>query len=103
MLLAITPALQDDVSLWAVILTALLNPAVIVVAWAMGRRADQMAKLVIAAFAAALAGLILVWLATLFRVPGAATISRAAAGVFVADFLFGLGWAYAGWRTRARP
>ena len=66
----------------------------------MGRRADQPAKLIVAAFAAALAGFALIWLATTLRVPGMATLSRAAAGLFGAQVLTGLGWAYAGWRRR---
>lgn len=42
-------------------LIALLNPAVIVVAFLMGRRADQWQKIFVAAFAASLAGFLLYW------------------------------------------
>ena len=41
---------------------ALFNPVVIVVAFLMGRRADQWQKLIVAAFAASLAGYVLYWL-----------------------------------------
>ena len=44
------------------LLIALLNPAVIAVAFLMGRRADQWQKLIVAAFAASLAGYALYWL-----------------------------------------
>ena len=54
---------MTPVDLKAVLLTALLNPAVIVVAFWMGRGADQWQKLPVAAFAAALLGLGVVYLA----------------------------------------
>src|SRR2546423_14994047 len=47
---------MTPVDLRDVVLTALLNPAVIVIAFWMGRSADQWQKLPVAAFAAALAG-----------------------------------------------
>ena len=49
------------------VLIALLNPAVIIVAFLMGRRADQWQKLPIVAFAAALAGFILYWAVTMLQ------------------------------------
>ena len=54
---------MTPVDLRDVVLTALLNPAVIVVAFWMGRSADQWQKLPVAAFAAALAGSVLVYVA----------------------------------------
>jgi len=81
------------VELTAVILTALCNPAVLIVAVWMGRNADQWQKLPVAAFAAALVGSMLVYLAVFLRVPGVVGVGRATAGVFVAEFVFGLGWA----------
>jgi hypothetical protein len=98
MLLIITPTLQDDVSLLWLILAAVFNPATIATAFLMGRRADQAAKLIVAAFAAALAGLALVWLATFWRLPAMATLSRAAAGLFALQCAAGLGWAWLGYR-----
>ncbi len=44
------------------VLLALLNPVVIVVALVMGRKADQWQKLPVAAFAASLTGFALYWL-----------------------------------------
>ena len=100
--LVIVPTLQDDVSLVALAIVAVFNPAVVATGWAMGRRADHRSKLVVAGFAAALAGIALIWLATTLRVPGMATLARAAAGLFGAQVLTGLGWAYAGWASRGR-
>jgi hypothetical protein len=90
------------VELKAVLLTALLNPAVVVVALWLGRRADQWQKLPVAAFAAALAGSALVYVAVRMGVPGVAGVGRAAAGVFIAQFVLGLAWAAAGYRL-GRP
>jgi hypothetical protein len=90
------------VALKAVLLTALLNPGVILVAFWLGRRADQWQKLPVAAFAAALAGSVLVYVAVWAGVPGVAGVGRATAGVFIAEFLLGLAWAGAGYRL-GRP
>jgi hypothetical protein len=97
---AMTPS--PPVDLAAVILTALLNPAVVVVAFWMGRKADQLQKLPVAAFAAALAGSLLAYIAVRLDVRGVAQVGRAAAGVFIAQFVFGLAWAYLGHRLRRR-
>jgi len=93
------------VDLQAVLLTALLNPAVVIVAVWMGRNADQWQKLPVAAFAAALAGSVLVYIAVRLGMPGVAGVGRAAAGVFVVEFLVGLAWAGIGhsWLGRRRP
>ncbi len=95
----------SPVDLQAVLLTGLLNPVVVVVALWMGRRADQWQKLPVAAFAAALAGSALVYVLVRLGLPGVAGVGRAAAGVFVAEFLAGLVWAGIGmaWRGRRRP
>ena len=90
------------VDLAAVILTALLNPAVVVVAFWMGRNADQLQKLPVAAFAAALAGSLLTYIAVRLGLSGRASVGRAAAGVFIAQFVFGLVWAYLGHRLLRR-
>lgn len=94
---------MTPVDLKAVLLTALLNPAVVVVAFWMGRRASQWQKLPIAAFAAALIGSALIYLAVRLGVPGIVGVGRAAAGVFIAQFLFGLVWATAGYRFGRPP
>jgi hypothetical protein len=91
------------VDLLAVVLSALLNPAVIVVAVWLGRQADEWQKLAVAAFAAALAGSVVIFVAVRLGMKGVASVGRAAAGVFIAEFLFGLGWAWLGFRFGRRP
>jgi spore maturation protein SpmB len=95
-----TPA--PPVDLVAVLLVALLNPAVIVVAFWMGRNADQRHKLPVAAFAAALAGSVLIYVAVRLGMTGIKQVGRAAAGVFIAQFVAGLAWAYLGYRLFPR-
>ena len=89
---------MTPVDLQAVVLTALLNPAVIVVAFWMGRYADQRHKIPVAAFAAALAGSVVIYIAVRPGMTGPAQVGRAAAGVFIAQFLAALVWAYLGYR-----
>ena len=99
------PAPPVDIT--TVLLTALFNPAVVAVALWMGRNADQVQKLPIAAFAASLAGWVAIyvgvrWLGLNAVLP----VGRATAGVLTAQFFFGLAWAWlafrffprAGWR-----
>ena len=93
---------MTPVDLKVVVLTALLNPAVIVVAFWMGRNADQWQKLPVAAFAAALAGAVLVYLAARLGLFGVDGVGWAAAGIFTAQFLLGLVWAYLGSRIGRR-
>jgi hypothetical protein len=96
---------MTPVDLKGVLLAALLNPVVAVVAFAMGWKADAWQKLPVAAFAAAMLGSVLLYLAVAWRVPGVAPLGRAAAGIFTAEFLCALVWAAAGyWRLgRRRP
>jgi hypothetical protein len=82
------------------LLLAALNPVTITVAYLLGRKADQWAKVLIAAFAAALAGAMLLWLGTLLRLDILATPSRAAAGIFAAGIIFALIPAAIGYRRR---
>jgi hypothetical protein len=82
------------VDLVAVILAAVLNPAVIVVAFWMGRRADQWQKLPVAAFAGACAGSLLAYAAVRLGLIGATQLDRTPGGVLIAHFLFGLFWAF---------
>ena len=91
------------VDLRSVLLTALLNPVVAIVAFWMGATADQWQKLPLAAFAGAVAGMVAVYVAIRLGVTGVAGTSRAAAGVFIAQFVLALIWAYAGWRLARRP
>jgi uncharacterized membrane protein len=81
------------------ILIALFNPAVIVVAVVMGRRADQWQKLIVAAFAASLVGFILYWIVTsLGFLPVHALGGEA--GIVLLQFLFGLVWAAIAYKTQ---
>jgi hypothetical protein len=90
------------VDLTVVLLTALLNPVMVVVAVWMGRGADQWQKLPLAAFAAALAGTVAYYVGLRLGVAGPAGTARAAAGIFIAQFVFALAWAYAGYRLMRR-
>jgi len=90
------------VDLDVVLITALLNPVVAVVAFWMGRSADQWQKLPLAAFAASLAGIAAVYVAAWLGIGGLARTGRAAAGIFIAQVLFALLWAYAGYRLARR-
>lgn len=83
------------------ILLAALNPAVIAVAFLMGRRADQWQKLIIAAFAASLAGFVLYWLGGqvgLFKVHALG----GEAAMFMLQCVFGLVWSVLGYWVRPR-
>ena len=90
--------LPPPIDLTAVLMTALLNRAVFVVAFWMGRYADQRHKIPVAAFAAALAGSVVIYIAVRLGMTGPAQVGRAAAGVFIAQFLAALVWAYLGYR-----
>ena len=89
-----SPELQPDVNLTELLLYAALNPATIAVAFKMGRKADEKPKILIAAFAGAIAGVALLYVAALFRIWDAPTLGRAAAGSFAASLVAGLiyGW-----------
>lgn len=81
------------------VLVAALNPAVIAVAFMMGRRADQWQKLIVAAFAASIAGFLLYWLGGqvgLFRVHALG----GEAAIFMLQFAFGFVWAALGYWLR---
>jgi hypothetical protein len=85
------------VDLATVLLSAVLNPAVVIVALWMGANADQWQKVPVAAFAAALVGSALIYLAVRLGVPGVSGVGRAAAGVFAAEFICGVVWATLGY------
>jgi len=84
---------------WTLVLISLFNPAVIAVAFLMGRRADQWQKLIVAAFAASLTGFILYWLvAELGLLPIHALGGEAA--ILLMQIFLGLLWASLGYFTR---
>ena len=78
------------------VLIALLNPAVVAVAFLMGRRADQWQKLPVVAFAAALAGFILYWAVTMLQLVHVHALGGEA-GLLALQFGFGLIWAILGY------
>ena len=88
------------VPLKEVALYALFNPAHIAVSFLMGRKADQLPKIGIAAFAGAIAGIVLLYLVALLGIFDAPTAARAAGGIFIASLLTGVVYAWLGYRTR---
>lgn len=93
-----TDASSVIVPLGEVFLYAAANPAVIAVAFWMGRKVDQPAKLLIAAFAGAIAGVAVLYVLSLLGMFDAPRAARAAGGIFVASLVTGLIYAWAGWR-----
>jgi hypothetical protein len=75
---------------------ALFNPVVIIIAFMMGRRADQWQKIVVAAFAASCAGYLLYWLVAAVGLMPVHALGGEAAVVLM-QFLFGLVWAGVGY------
>ncbi len=100
--MAIQPDFQPNVDLATVAAIAALNPVVIGLGLWLGRQCDQPQKLVIAGFGAGLAGMVLIWLAATLRLPFIYEPGRAAAGIFVAQGLFGIVWAAIGYRFLRR-
>ncbi|MGE0022280.1 MAG: hypothetical protein AB7S70_01460 [Hyphomicrobium sp.] len=84
-----------------IVVLAALNPAVIIVAFLMGRRADQWQKLIVAAFAASLAGFLAYWAGGQVGLFAIHAIGGEAALVML-QFVFGLVWAALGYWFRAR-
>ncbi len=96
------PDFQPDVPLLEVVLYGVLNPATIVVAFMMGQRADDKSKIMIAAFAGAIAGVAVLYVVTLLRLWDAPTLARAIAGVFITSLVAGLFYAGAGYLMKRR-
>lgn len=80
----------------ALVVIALLNPAVAIVGFMMGRAANQPQKLIVAAFAASLAGIILIWLGAYFKIIPARG-SGTEAGLLALQTFVGLAWAALGY------
>lgn len=81
------------------VLIAVLNPAVVITALWMGRNADQWQKVVVAGFAASLAGFALFWLGGQVGVFKVSALGGEA-GLIAMQFLLGLIWAALGYLTR---
>lgn len=94
------PDFQPDVPLIEVFLYGVLNPATIIVAFMLGRRADEKAKIMLAAFAGAAAGAALLYVVTFLRLWDAPTLGRAIAGVFTTSLIAGLVYAGIGYATK---
>ena len=86
---------------YAILIVALLNPLVIAVAFLMGREADQWQKIIVAAFAASCAGFLLLYALAFVQIIAVKGFG-APTGVFVAQFLIGLLWAWLGYRFRPK-
>mgnify|MGYP006374776981 CR=1 FL=1 len=95
-----TPVLQPDVSLYEVAAYAILNPALIGVAFYMGRKANEKSNLLIASFAGAIAGVVVLNILALLNLFDAPTAGRSAAGIFAASLIPGLFYAWAGFQTK---
>ena len=91
------PEFQPDVPLLEVLLYGIFNPATIIVAFLMGRKADDKSKIMIAAFAGAAAGVAVLYLVTLLRLWDSPTLARAVGGVFVTSLVAGFAYAGAGY------
>jgi hypothetical protein len=96
------PDIQANVPLIEVLLYGVLNPATIIVAFMLGQRVDEKNKLIIAAFAGAVAGVAVLYIATFLRLWDAPTLGRAIAGVFIVSLAAGFIYAGAGYLMRRK-
>ncbi len=86
-----------------VVLLGVLNPVVAVIAFVMGRHADQWGKCVLAGFVGALAGAIVLWFAVRVGLVPARGLGGET-GVFVVSFIAGTLWATLGYAAfRRKP
>lgn len=81
---------------------SLVNPGTILVGLLVGRAADQIQKIVVGAFLASLAGLLVAWLAHQAGVPVGMKQPRNAAGLFIVAWILGLAWSWVGFRYGRR-
>jgi hypothetical protein len=94
------PELQPDVNVLELIAYAALNPATIAAAFWVGRQANEKPKILIAAFAGAIAGIVLIYFAALLQIWDAPELGRAGGGIFVASLIAGLFYGWLGYATR---
>jgi hypothetical protein len=80
-----------------VVLLGVLNPATILVAFLLGRTADQWQKIPVAAFAGAFAGFLLYWLAATLGLFSIHALGGEA-GMLLVGFASGLVWAILGYK-----
>ncbi|MFA5955869.1 hypothetical protein [Hyphomicrobium sp.] len=96
------PDFQPDVPLTEVLLYGVFNPATIAVAYMLGKRADDKAKIMIAGFGGAAAGVGVLYVLALLRLWDAPTLGRAAAGVFIVSLVAGSIYAAIGYAMKGR-
>jgi hypothetical protein len=94
------PDFQPDVPLLEVLLYGTLNPATIVVAFMLGRKVGDKSKIMIAAFAGAVAGVAILYVAAFLRLFDAPTLGRAVAGVFITSLIAGFLYAGVGYALK---
>lgn len=94
------PDLQPDVDVLELIAYSALNPATIAAAFYVGRQANEKSKILIAAFAGAVAGTVLLYFAALFKIWDAPMLGRAGGGVFIAGLAAGIIYGWIGYATR---
>lgn len=82
------------------VLVALMNPAAILVGFFFGRRANQMQKIIVGAFASGFAGLAFVWLINKFGIY--VGDMQSVGGVFAISFFVGSIWFFVGYKTRKK-
>jgi uncharacterized membrane protein YeaQ/YmgE (transglycosylase-associated protein family) len=90
------------VDLTHMLIFSLLNPGVIIVGLLVGRAADQVQKIIVGAFVAAIAGLLTAWIATKLGIPVGMRQPRNVAGLFVLGWMLGLFWSWVGFRFLRR-
>jgi hypothetical protein len=96
------PDFEQVVPLSEVFVYGIFNPATIIVAFMLGQRADDKAKIMIAGFAGAAAGVALLYVLALLRIWDAPTLGRAAAGVFIVSLVAGFVYAAIGYALKGR-
>lgn len=84
--------------LWEVLTLSFMNLGTILAGFFVGRRADQLQKIVVGAFASGFAGVAFAWL--LLALGLADAKPRALAGVFVLSFVLGIVWTWLGFISR---
>jgi hypothetical protein len=93
----VEPDFQANVPLLEVLLYGVFNPATIVISFMMGQKADDKSKIMIGAFAGAIAGVAVLYVATFLRLWDSPTLGRAIAGVFITSLVAGFIYAGAGY------
>lgn len=94
------PVLEPSVNMVELLCYSALNPATIAVSFMMGRRADQKAKIGIAGFAGAIAGVAIIYFAALLHLWDAPDLGRASAGIFIIGLIAGSVYGALGYMTK---